>query len=292
MPELPEVERLRLSLLPHLCDAEVLSARLKRRDFCTTFANEKGRRPAPIPEMLLKGAEVRGLVRKGKQLAVVAKDGRTLLIHLGMSGQVLFVSGAQTPRAKHQHVEWRIRRADGVEGALVFRDPRRFGGVWTYPSFEQLEAAAWSALGPDGYTSPLDELREAIGRVCQSGERPSSRAIKPTLLDQAVVAGVGNIYADESLFRVAIKPQRRCCDVLPEEVDRLAREVRRVLTEAVAGGGSTLRDYVDANGEAGSAQVGHRVYGRGGEPCVVCGAVLVKSVLGQRTTVHCGVCQR
>lgn len=150
MPELPEVERLRLSLLPHLCDAEVLSARLKRRDFCTTFANEKGRRPAPIPEMLLEGAEVRGLVRKGKQLAVVAKDGRTLLIHLGMSGQVLFISGAQTPRAKHQHVEWRIRRTDGVEGALVFRDPRGLvvcGPIRALSSWRPRRGVHWGLTG-------------------------------------------------------------------------------------------------------------------------------------------------
>ena len=292
MPELPEVERLRLTLLPHLLGATVLKGTLKRRDYCTVVGETGAVQKGPVSEeTLLVGGTINALSRKGKQLAMTTADGRVAVIHLGMSGQVLFTVGTRVPRANHQHVEWLLRRGDATDGTMVFRDPRRFGGLWSYPSVELLERTAWSKLGPDGLTSPVSHLEGSLRRVAQGGERPSARSIKMALLDQALIAGVGNIYADESLFLAGIRPDRLCRELTPEDVARLARAVRQVLGDAVAKGGSTLKDYRDANGAGGTAQQTHMVYGRGAEACRICGTRL-KWSFQQRTTVFCGVCQR
>jgi formamidopyrimidine-DNA glycosylase len=139
-------------------------------------------------------------------------------------------------------------------------------------------------LGPDALEVSGERLFERT--------RGSARAIKAGLLDQRVLAGVGNIYADESLFLAGIAPRRRAERLSREQCERLAACVRGVLAVAIEAGGSTLRDYVDADGRAGASQFAHRVYGRGGQACVACGRVLRSAVVGQRTTVWCGGCQK
>jgi formamidopyrimidine-DNA glycosylase len=243
------------------------------------------------PERLLAGATIAGLHRLGKHLAIETREGRAMEVHLGMSGQVLVRSereagldDAGEARRTHTHVGWRIHGDAGAARVMIFRDPRRFGGIWTFESLAELRARRWAGLGPDAL--------EVRGAHLFDGTRGSTRAIKAALLDQSLLAGVGNIYADESLFLAGISPRRRAGRVSREQCERLAACVRGVLAAAIAAGGSTLRDYVDADGRAGASQVQHRVYGRGGEACVACGRVLRSALVGQRTTVWCGGCQR
>jgi formamidopyrimidine-DNA glycosylase len=219
------------------------------------------------------------LERRGKQLAIVSASGPALLVHLGMSGSLRAAApGAAPARADHIHASWVLDSGWRVD----FRDPRRFGGIWTFADFgEVLER--WESLGPDGLRVTGAQLRARCGR--------SRRAIKAALLDQGVVAGVGNIYADEALFAARIHPGMPAAGLTPAQFAALAAAVRRVLRGAVAAGGSTIRDYIDARGRAGRAQERHAVYGRAGRGCVACGVVLESSELAQRTTVYCPRCQ-
>ncbi|MFG0275991.1 MAG: bifunctional DNA-formamidopyrimidine glycosylase/DNA-(apurinic or apyrimidinic site) lyase, partial [Phycisphaerales bacterium] len=255
MPELPEVERVRLTLAPILATRRIHAARLLRADVARGV-----RRSAD----LLAGCEGVRATRRGKQLALIAPDGRTLAVHLGMSGQFFWVApGQRLGRPDHVHAVWTLREGAGAGGRLIFRDPRRFGGLWAYPTQEAHEAARWSRLGPDALAISGQTLRARLGG--------SRRALKAALLDQAVLAGIGNIYADEALFRARIAPQREAGSITPAEGNRLASAIVRVLRASIEAGGSSLRDYRDGLGDAGAFQRRHAVYGRAGEPCRRCG---------------------
>jgi formamidopyrimidine-DNA glycosylase len=262
----------------HVLGARVVSAELRRADVCASVGAD-GAEVMSGPLELLLGARIVSLRRHGKQIAIVGEDGRTLVVHLGMTGQVLVNAAVVT----HGHAVWRLERG-GQQVEMTFRDPRRFGGLWTFPSFEAARERLWAGLGPDALELEGETLREACAGTV--------RAVKAVLLDQGVTAGVGNIYADESLFRAGIRPTRRGRLVKGDELERLAEAVRGVLAEAIEAGGSTLRDYADADGKRGRAQEGHAVYGRGGEACVRCGGTLRQGVVGQRTTVWCASCQK
>lgn len=282
MPELPEVERTRLTIAAHVTGASVTRAELRRRDICESIDGRGNVRPTR-PADLLCGATITETRRHGKQLALIASDGRTLCIHLGMSGQVIFRPGsAPLPRTDHVHALWSIRSPAGA-GTLAFRDPRRFGGLWTFPTVEALVARRWGQLGPDGLTITGAQLRDALGST--------TRAVKAAILDQQLVAGIGNIYADEALFATGIHPARRADRLDADSIDRLASAIRTILQRAIEAGGSTLRDYVDSDGNPGAAQQLHLVYGRGGLPCTRCSTLLRSTTLAQRTTVHCPHCQ-
>lgn len=274
MPELPEIETLARSLSPIVDGPRITSVRAHRADVVRTRSGSD-----PTPRELLVGGKVGGLVRLGKQLAIIGETGSVICVHLGMSGQLLHIPAADRAEHTHVHVEWRL--ADGSR--LLFRDPRRFGGLWCFPSLASLHEERWSELGPDALTIRTAQLRGALAG--------SSRAIKAALLDQRAVAGVGNIYADEALHRAGIHPHRPCTTLREDEWKALASAVRSVLRQAVFRGGSTLRDYVDSGGRAGGFQAEHRVYGRGGEPCKACKGLIVRTVLAQRSTCHCPSCQ-
>lgn len=294
MPELPEVETVRRSLVPRVAGRVVVGATLHRRDIAVLpgdpeggFSRQRSGTPRPggrVPgDAMLVGATLAEPGRHGKQLALLARDGRAIVAHLGMTGQLRWAArGARIGQGDHIHAAWRLD--DGSR--LVFRDPRRFGGLWLLPEPGMLEAR-WACLGPDGLRTPTAELAERL-RAGLAGMR---RAIKAALLDQRVVAGVGNIYADESLHEALIHPQRLAAALTGAEVDRLARAVSGVLSRAVEARGSTLRDYADADGRRGEAQLVHRVYGRGGMACLGCGTGLEAAQVAQRTTVWCPVCQ-
>jgi formamidopyrimidine-DNA glycosylase len=285
VPELPEVERVRLSLRPHVIGRRVRRAVLHREDICESFEQRRTGmvRVRPSARGLLQGDRVASLERHGKQLAIIGESGRVLSVHLGMSGQLLWVRPGQAGPATHVHAEWEFAEGRKVAGRLVFRDPRRFGGLWTFDSVEAFRAARWAALGPDALAVTPKQLAAGLGT--------SKRAVKAALLDQGVIAGVGNIYADEALFLAGVKPTRRAGSLDGPEVGRLAAAIREVLQRSLATGGSTLRDYVDADGARGSAQEGHAVYGRGGEACRECGGTLKQGMVAQRTTVWCPRCQ-
>jgi formamidopyrimidine-DNA glycosylase len=274
VPELPEVETVRRGLAPAMVGCLVERAVLHRKDYCVRSAGGPCR-----PRDLLEGAVVRAVERHGKQLAFIAEDGRVLVAHLGMSGQLRALApGVEPPRSTHVHAVWML---DGG-GRVIFRDPRRFGGLWVLKGEAELRER-WSRLGPDGLEITGEQLRERAGQ--------SLRAIKAVLLDQSVVAGVGNIYADEALFLSRIHPLRAARSLRAEEYDSLAAAIRRTLLAAIAAKGSTLRDYRDASGEPGDAQAGHAVYGRAGEPCYGCHGKLKGMRVAQRATVWCPRCQ-
>lgn len=231
------------------------------------------------PAQALDGARIAALHRHGKQLAIEADDGRVLVVQLGMSGQVRTDRSAP---ASHRHLEWEARPSRGRPFMLCFRDPRRFGGVSWWPSMDALRREGWGDLGPDALAIKGAELEGRLAGI---------RAIKAVLLDQAVLAGVGNIYADEALFAAGIHPKRRACSIRPDECMRLARALRDVLARAVRGNGSTLRDHVGVGGDPGAAQHAHRAYGRAGQPCTRCADPMASGQVGGRTTVWCVRCQ-
>lgn len=274
MPELPEVETVRRGLARAIMGRRVEFARLLRRDVLRT-------RQPPGATALLVGGTVRDLLRHGKHLAVVVDDGRSLGVHLGMTGQLLATRlGEPTTTRNHAHARWVFD--DGT--TLVFRDPRRFGGLWSYSTLDALRAERWAALGPDALRVTTRHLASALAAA--------RRPVKAALLDQTILAGVGNIYADEALFRANIHPARSAASLSTTEVERLTESIRAVLREAVRAGGSTIRDYAGSDGSPGRQQERHLVYGRGGQPCVRCGTPLTTSLVAQRTTVACRTCQR
>lgn len=277
MPELPEVESVRRSLEPRLVGQTVRGVRLQRPD---VVGHDRSR------SALLAGARIDRLLRHGKQLAIVAGDGRCVRVHLGMSGQMLFLSPrARPPRRDHVHAIWSlIDRHARPGGRLLFRDPRRFGGLATFRTLDDLQSH-WDRLGPDA----LSLTARSLARVLAS----TRRALKDALLDQTRLAGLGNIYTDEALSRAALAPDRAARSLGEDEVARLCEAIREVLRESVRAGGSTLGDggYLTGDGAPGAFQRRLRVYGRSGAPCVQCGGELLRSVRSQRTTVHCPACQ-
>lgn len=283
MPELPEVETVRRGLLP-IVGHTIVGCDVRRRDVVRdrTAGSPNPRRGGIEPIALGVGCAVIELVRCGKQLGLVVAEPRgherVIVVQLGMSGQVSLVDGARIPDAKHVHLVWTMD--DGRR--VCFRDARRFGGVTLLGSRSELDAF-WATLGPDALSITAKPLREPL--------RASTRSIKAALLDQGVLAGVGNIYADEALHRAHIDPRERCCDLRPDQIVALSKAIRGVLSKAIEARGSTLRDYRDPSNEPGSAQLLHRVYSRAGLACPGCGHVIEHDRLAQRSTCWCPVCQ-
>ncbi len=291
MPELPEVETVRRTLIPHLLGSKVMLARLRRPDVCVSY-DSSGSTLRPGAHGLLHGAIITQLARRGKQLALHAHDGRVLIIQLGMTGRVnaqtIPGSTARLRYPPHVHARWILTTPAGTTVACDFQDARRFGGLTEFVSPEDLHSLWWSRLGPDA----LNITHEALRDTLMLALAPSRRSIKAALLDQGVIAGVGNIYADESLFRCGVAPQRTCDSLTLSEITSLATSLLTVLETAVTLRGSTLRDYVDADGQRGSAGEQHAVYGRKGLACLTCATPLTSCLLAQRTTVWCTSCQR
>lgn len=283
LPELPEIEHLKRTLEPVLIGAAVRRVLVHRSDVIHPV--QEPSRKSPVSQRdLLKGCTISHLERLGKQLAICTEEDRVLCIHLGMSGR-LICSTAPQAREKHTHCEWELINQRGhAAGVLSFRDPRRFGGIWLFPNRESLVRHRWAELGPDALTIAGPELAARLGG--------RDTSIKAALLNQAILAGVGNIYADEALFAAHIRPNRAAGDLNRREVNTLAKCVRTVLKHAVRAGGSTIRDYADGHGNFGTFTSRHRVYGRAGLPCFHCGKPLAHCLLAQRATVYCLSCQR
>ncbi|MGD9788133.1 MAG: bifunctional DNA-formamidopyrimidine glycosylase/DNA-(apurinic or apyrimidinic site) lyase [Sulfuricellaceae bacterium] len=270
MPELPEVEVTRRGLEPHLAGKRLLGAVVR---------NPRLRHP--IPDGLAKtlaGLAVRGVSRRGKYLLLDCGSG-WLILHLGMSGS-LRVLPAATPPEKHDHFDLLL------EGGLCLRlrDPRRFGGViWTVG--DALGHPLLASLG-------IEPLGPEFGGTALHALTRNRRApIKQVLMDGKVVVGVGNIYANESLFRAGIDPRTPAHKLGPKRCARLAETVQQTLEQAIAAGGSTLRDFVDPSGKPGYFPQQYYVYGREGQPCRVCGAPVLAIRQGQRATFYCPRCQ-
>ena len=267
MPELPEVQTIVNTLRPRVVGRTIASVSLHRQDIVTPPETDLSR--------YLTGHAISGVERRGKRIVFELDNGHRFYIHLGMTGR-LSVQPASEPLLRHTHLVLEL----GSSGELRFTDPRRFGGVWWLGDC----ADGDSDMGPE----PLNlRPQQLLGRL-----RKTTRAIKNALLDQRVLAGLGNIYIDESLFDAGIHPLSRACELSPDQVRRLNRAIKSTLRRALRHRGSTLRDYRDADGEAGGFQKLHRVYDREGQPCRRCRTPIARIVLGGRSTHFCPKCQR
>jgi formamidopyrimidine-DNA glycosylase len=262
MPELPEVETVVRSLRPVLIGRRILNAEFgKSRVLIGSAAKTIA---------ALAGRRVESIERHGKFISIRLDRGY-LVVHLGMTGKLL-LSGELT---KHTHAIFTLDR-----GVLIYDDPRQFGRI----EYGVALPARVAALGPE----PLEvSLAEFTTRV-----RERRSPVKAVLLNQAVVRGVGNIYADEALFRASVHPKRIAASLAKDRVARIYAAMREVLAEAIESRGSSVSDYVDADGSRGSFQDSHRVYQRTGEPCVACGTPIRRILLAQRGTHYCPTCQR
>jgi formamidopyrimidine-DNA glycosylase len=280
VPELPEVETVRRGL-----EERFVGRRIERVE----VGRERSVRRTSRDEVIarLTRTTPTAVRRRGKYLIIDLDSGDEMMIHLRMSGQVL-IERAESDRPAHTHVILTLRGQPTEE--LRFVDPRTFGEVVVYdPEMTNAVVPELARLGPDPISEGLElsQLRRSLSST--------ARAVKAALLDQSLVAGIGNIYGDEILHRARIHPKRPARNVSSSQIRRLHACIHEVLSEAIAAGGSTLGDaqYVDLMGEAGSFQERHRVYGRSGERCLSCGRGRVTSaVVGGRTTSWCGVCQR
>jgi formamidopyrimidine-DNA glycosylase len=271
MPELPEVETTRRGIEPHLIDQRV--ARVIVRN-----ARLRWRVPSALVDEL-PGQRIRAVTRRAKYLLLNADTG-TVIVHLGMSGR-LRITRAAEPAGKFDHVD--IVLVNGE--CLRLHDPRRFGSVlWTkrLPATHKL----LTDLGPE----PLEV--GFSGEYLHRMTRGRTRAVRDVLLDSSVVAGIGNIYANEALFRAGIRPTRAAGRLSLNDATRLVRAVRATLNRALRAGGTTLRDYRASDGSPGYFQLSLMVYGRTGEPCRTCHTPIRLHRLGQRSAFYCRRCQR
>lgn len=270
MPELPEVETTRRGIAPFLEGQRVTQVVVRER-----------RLRWPIPEDLdvrLSGQRIECVERRAKYLLIKAETG-SLISHLGMSGSLRLVE-CGLPAAKHEHVD--IELASGL--ALRYTDPRRFGALlWCA---DPLHHVLLSKLGPEPLTESFG------GERLYQQSRGRSMAVKPFIMDNAVVVGVGNIYASEALFAAGIDPRREAGSISRARYMTLAEQIKRILVHAIERGGTTLRDFVGGDGQPGYFQQELFVYGRGGEFCKNCGSTLRELKLGQRASVYCPRCQR
>ena len=271
MPELPEVETTRRGLAPHVCGATVTSVVVRNRAMRQPVTRNLNR--------ILEGQRIEALERRAKYLLFRAGDG-ALIVHLGMSGRLWLVNG-QTPPATHDHFDLALSNGRVVR----LRDPRRFGLVLWHRG-DPLTHKLLRDIGPE----PLSPALTAEWLYRET--RTRSGAIKNALMDSHLVAGVGNIYANEALFRSGINPRQPARRIGLQRYAILVGKIQETLNEAIDAGGSSLRDYVNSDGEAGFFQNRFFVYGREGEACLKCKTPVRGLVLGQRATFYCPRCQR
>jgi len=278
MPELPEVETVRRGLAAAMEGRRLTRVVINRRDL---------RFPLPIGfAKAIEGRTVKHVGRRAKYLLIELDDGTVVLVHLGMSGRMVIDpepgGDPAAPRDKHEHVAFLC----GNGTAIRFSDARRFGMMDLASTATLAGHRLLRHLGPE----PLDPAFD--GPALAARLKGKHTPIKAALLDQRVVAGLGNIYACEALFRAGLSPKRSARTVQGARAAKLAAAIHAVLEDAIAAGGSTLRDHVGATGEIGYFQHSWRVYGHEGEPCPGCGRPIRRLVQSGRSTFYCPTCQR
>lgn len=302
MPELPEVETVRRGLAPAMEGARIRRAEARRPDL-----------RFPLPEGFsarLEGRTVTGLARRAKYLIVHLDAGPALICHLGMSGSFRVEAGRageagevetpgrfHHPRSKseaHDHVVFHLEKPGGQQARVIFNDPRRFGFM-LFAHEAPAGHPMLDGLGVEPTGNALD------GPMLSGLLRGRAAPLKAALLDQTVIAGLGNIYVSEALWRAKLSPRRAAGTVAAkaggtpgQRAEKLAAAVRAVIAEAIEAGGSSLRDYVQASGALGTFQHRFSVYGRAGEPCPrpTCNGVIARIVQSGRSTFYCPACQR
>ncbi|MDP6304442.1 MAG: bifunctional DNA-formamidopyrimidine glycosylase/DNA-(apurinic or apyrimidinic site) lyase [Alphaproteobacteria bacterium] len=280
MPELPEVETVRRGLAPYLEGRSLVRVDVRRADL-----------RIPVPRDFAGRAtnrRVERLWRRGKYLLMELDDGATIIAHLGMSGRLVLAGNGVNGQGRHDHVSFETE--DGTH--IVFNDPRRFGLITLADPGDLENHPLLAAMGPE----PLDPAFD--GAVISAALRTRSASIKAALLDQHVMAGIGNIYACEALFRAGISPRRKAKGVAGQRAERLVLALKQVLTEAIEAGGASLRDHRRPDGGLGYFQHSFAVYGREGEPCPGCNCDrdetggIRRMVQGGRSTFFCPHRQR
>jgi len=271
MPELPEVETTRRGVEPYVCGVRVSA-------LCIHESRLRWPVPLDLPRRV-GGTHIVAVERRAKYLLFRLDSGDTLLLHLGMSGS-LRVLPADTPRLKHDHIDLLLESGK----VLRFNDPRRFGSLHCV-SGDESQHPLLRHLGPEPLEASFDEAH------LWQATRGRRVAIKILIMNAAIVVGVGNIYASEALFHAGIRPGRQAKGLSHEEVRKLVAAIKDVLAMAVRVGGTTLRDYVGADGKPGYFRQELFVYERASEPCRHCGDPIRQRVLGQRSTYWCHRCQ-
>ncbi len=275
MPELPEVETVRLGLLPALDGQVIKEVIVRRRDLRT-----------PVPEDFedrVRGQKVLNLSRRSKYVLIELESGETIIIHLGMSGRIRIEEGNPPEPDKHDHVEFMTESRKCIR----FGDPRRFGfvdliepdGVNEYPSIAK--------LGPEPLSDDFD-AKLLLDRL-----KGKTTTMKAALMDQRIVAGLGNIYVNEALYRAAVSPKKKAGKLTRAKAELLVSVIKDVLHDAIQAGGSSLKDHRQTDGELGYFQHSFQVYGREGETCTQCDNNVIKRIVQQgRSTFYCSSCQQ
>jgi len=271
MPELPEVETTRRGISPHIIGKKITGITLRNASLRWPIPNDLNEK--------IQNKKVKSVERRGKYLLLAVANGH-VIIHLGMSGSLRIMQNADAPQ-KHDHLDIHF----GKNLALRYNDPRRFGAVlWTDEPL--VEHRLLHHLGPE----PLTENFNADYLFTRS--RKHTQPIKSWIMDSKVVVGVGNIYANESLFNANIHPLKSPQEISLKQYQTLVSEIKRVLSHAIERGGTTLRDFVGGDGKPGYFAQELNVYGRGGLPCLKCNKILTEKRVAQRSTVYCVECQR
>jgi formamidopyrimidine-DNA glycosylase len=272
MPELPEVETIARMLAPAVKGRVIAGIELLYRPLLRAGGWKRLE--------AMSGRRILGVRRRGKMLLIECESGRTLVFHLKMTGQLLFAGEAE-PRDKHTRLV--VRFEDGIN-ELRFRDVRKFGFLLCVESDPERSCRELACLGPE----PLEVGLPVFAAILKA----RAGRLKPLLLDQTRIAGIGNIYADEMLFAARIHPEAPASSLNKASVARLHDSMKKILAQAIEANGSTLRDYRDADGNEGNFQDFHKVYDRTGEPCVSCGTPIRRKRVGGRSSHFCPRCQR
>lgn len=274
MPELPEVEQVVQDIRPHLVGQRIEQVDIFLERLIKTSSGKEFAR-------ILKNRQINAVERRGKYILICLEEGWILIVHLRMTGGLVWHS---LDGADEKYERLRFSLSDG--SVLSYSDSRTLGTLHLLPDHALGEIKGLASLGPE----PLSE--EFSKAYLKSSTMDKKGSIKGLLLDQTVIAGLGNIYVDESLFRSGIRPERVAGSLKKKEIDLLHQEVQAVIFEAIHQGGTTFRDYRNGRGEQGEYQQRLKVYGRTGKPCVTCGQEIQKSRVAGRGTHYCDRCQK
>ncbi|WP_163337123.1 bifunctional DNA-formamidopyrimidine glycosylase/DNA-(apurinic or apyrimidinic site) lyase [Desulfopila sp. IMCC35008] len=276
MPELPEVETVCSGIRPHILDRSITDFRHSGKNL---------RHPVPTQAIhdTLLDTTIRSVRRRAKYILIEFDNQNLLAIHLGMTGNLGIFSPESTP-TKHCHLRFALD--NGME--LRYTDIRRFGSIHLIAADEvvTIESTLFSTTGPEPFSDAFNP--EYLYKLAQKRSIP----VKNFIMTNQVVAGVGNIYANESLFQAGISPQRKANRISKKSWQTLIDAIRKVLTHAIECGGSTISDYVNADQESGYFQINFKVYGKAGEPCSQCEGIIQKKQIGGRASYHCPKCQK
>lgn len=274
MPELPEVETVKRSLEKKLTgrtikSVELLLEKIVKEPSADSFTQA------------IADKSVLGMGRRGKYLLIFLSEGLAMVIHLRMTGQLIHCA-VDADRAKHTHVVFNLD--DGTQ--LRFIDQRQFGRIYLMPDYQLDKISGLNTLG-------VEPLSDDFTREFMKKELKRKRVkIKSLLLDQTFIAGIGNIYADEALYRARLHPERLACTLTPRETVKLYQAIREVLSEGIENRGTSIKDYVDGDGRSGNYQALLRVYGKEDEPCRICGTIILRKKVGGRSSFYCSKCQK